>query len=197
MLRIHRSDAEGDYGFHYTSYQADDNFAITKGSHSVRARVALERIQSNTLGAGNNNSVVSFGSLQSFLTNQPSSFQATLPGTSIPESLRQYIVGTYLQDDWRVRRNLTLNVGLRYEMATVPTEEHDLLGTLVPGSQPVWVISCSERPCSGTGIGAIQCQLFEPVIAGRLQHPARSRRYRENSSAFQSQARVRAKMLCL
>jgi NAD(P)-dependent dehydrogenase (short-subunit alcohol dehydrogenase family) len=34
-------------------------------------------------------------------------------------------------------------------------------------------------------------------IAGRLQHPARSRRYRENSSAFQSQARVRAKMLWL
>ena len=127
--------AEGDYEFHYTSYQADDNLAVTKGSHSIRAGVALERIQSNTLGAGNNNGVVSFGSLQSFLINQPSSFQATLPGTSIPESLRQYIVGTYLQDDWRARRNLTLNFGLRYEMATVPTEEHDRLGTLVPGSQ--------------------------------------------------------------
>jgi hypothetical protein len=127
--------AEGDYLFHYTSYQADDNFALTKGSHSIRAGVALERIQANTLGAGNNNGVVSFGSLQSFLTDQPSSFQATLPGTSVPESLRQYIVGAYLQDDWRVRHNLTFNLGLRYEMATVPTEEHDRLGTLIPGSQ--------------------------------------------------------------
>jgi hypothetical protein len=127
--------AEGDYLFHYTSYQADDNFALTKGSHSIRAGVALERIQANTLGAGNNNGVVSFGSLQSFLTNQPSSFQATIPGTNAPESLRQSVVGTYLQDDWRARRNLTLNLGLRYEVATVPTEEHDRLGTLVPGSQ--------------------------------------------------------------
>ena len=127
--------AEGDYLFHYTSYQADDNFALTKGSHSIRAGVALERIQANTVGAGNNNGVVSFGSLQSFLTDQPSSFQATLPGTSLPESLRQYIVGTYLQDDWRAGRNLSLNLGLRYEMATVPTEQHDRLGTLVPGSQ--------------------------------------------------------------
>ena len=77
--------AEGDYLFHYTSYQADDNFLLAKGSHSIRAGVALEKIQANTVGAGNNNGVVSFGSLQSFLTNQPSSFQATLPGSSYPE----------------------------------------------------------------------------------------------------------------
>jgi hypothetical protein len=127
--------AEGDYLFHYTSFQADDNFTLTKGNHSIRAGVALERIQSNTVGAGNSNGVVSFGSLQSFLTNQPSSFQATLPGTNIPESLRQNVVGTYLQDDWRARHNLTINLGLRYEMATVPTEEHDLLGTLIFSSQ--------------------------------------------------------------
>jgi len=127
--------AEGDYLFHYTSYQADDNLDLTRGNHSIRVGAALERIQSNTLGAGNNNGVVSFGSLQSFLIDEPSSFQATLPGTSVPESLHQYVVGTYLQDDWRARRNLTINLGLRYEMATVPTEEHDRLGTLVPGLQ--------------------------------------------------------------
>jgi hypothetical protein len=127
--------AEGDYLFHYTSYQAGDNLALTRGAHSIRAGLDLERIQSNTLGAGNNNGVVSFGSLQSFLTNQPSSFQATLPGTNVPESLRQDVIGIYLQDDWRVRHNLTINLGLRYELATVPTEEHDRLGTLIPGSQ--------------------------------------------------------------
>jgi hypothetical protein len=125
----------GDYLFHYTSYQADDDLSITRGSHSLRAGLAFERIQSNTLEAGNNNGAASFGSLASFLTDQPSSFQATIPGTSIPEGLRQSVVGAYLQDDWRVLRNLTLNLGVRYEMATVPTEEHDRLGTLVLGSQ--------------------------------------------------------------
>jgi hypothetical protein len=127
--------AQGDYLFHYTSYQADDDLSITRGSHSIRAGVALERIQSNTLGAGANNGTASFGSLAAFLTDQPTSFEATIPGTSVPEGLRQSVVGAYLQDDWRVLRNLTLNLGLRYEMATVPTEEHDRLATLVLGSQ--------------------------------------------------------------
>jgi hypothetical protein len=36
--------AQGDYLFHYTSYQADDDLSITAGSHSIRAGVAFERI---------------------------------------------------------------------------------------------------------------------------------------------------------
>jgi len=127
--------AQGDYLFHYTSYQADDDVSITRGGHSIRAGVAFERIQSNTLGAGANNGTVSFGSLAGFLTDQPTSFVATIPGTSVPEGLRQSVVGAYVQDDWRVLRNLTLNLGVRYEMATVPTEDHDRLATLVLGSQ--------------------------------------------------------------
>jgi len=127
--------AMGDYVFAYTSYQVDDDLSITRGSHSFRTGLALERIQSNTLETGNTNGTVSFGSLASFLTDQPSSFQATIPGTSIPEGLRQSVVGAYLQDDWRVLRNLTLNLGARYEMATVPTEAHGRLGTVVYGSQ--------------------------------------------------------------
>jgi hypothetical protein len=127
--------AQGDYLFHYTSYQADSDLLITRGSHSVRTGASFERIQSNTLGAGANNGTASFGSFAAFLTDQPTSFVATIPGTSVPEGLRQYVVGAYLQDDWGVLRNLTLNLGMRYEMATVPTEENDRLGTLVLGSQ--------------------------------------------------------------
>jgi hypothetical protein len=36
------------------------------------------------------------------------------------------------------------------------------------------ILNGRDYACSGSGIGAIRCQYFEPVIAGRLQHPARS-----------------------
>jgi hypothetical protein len=127
--------ATGDYHFHYTSYQLYDDLSITRGSHSLRAGISVEAIRSNALGAGTNNGVANFGSLASFLTDQPSSFTATIPGTNAPVGLRQVIAGGYIKDEWRAHRNLTVNLGLRYEMATVPTEEHNQLATLTFGSQ--------------------------------------------------------------
>jgi hypothetical protein len=39
---------------------------------------------------------------------------------------RNYETGYYAQDDWRVRRRLTLNIGLRYDLYTWPYETHNL-----------------------------------------------------------------------
>jgi hypothetical protein len=128
-------NAAGDYHFHYTSYQIYDDLSMTLGSHTLKIGASVEAIRSNALGAGTNNGVVTFGSLASFLTNQPSSFTATIPGTNAPVGLRQVVAGAYVKDVWRVFRNLTLNLGLRYETATVPTEEHNKLATLTFGSQ--------------------------------------------------------------
>ena len=127
--------ATGDYHFHYTSYQLYDNLSITRGSHSLKAGISVEAIRSNALGAGTNNGAANFASLASFLTDQPSSFTATIPGTNAPIGLRQVVAGAYIKDEWRVFRNLTVTLGLRYETATVPTEEHNQLATLTFGSQ--------------------------------------------------------------
>ena len=120
----------GTYLFHYTSIQFYDDLFLTRGLHSVRLGFALERIRNNVLARAIPTGQFIFGSLVDFLTNQPTSLQFGESQSLTPRGLRQTVPATYLQDDWRLRPHLTLNLGLRYEMATVPTEVNGKLSVL-------------------------------------------------------------------
>lgn len=115
--------------FHLNSFQGYDDVVLTKGLHSLKFGVAVERDQSNMFLLQNPTGDFQFGSLTNFLTNIPSQFKANLPGGATPRHFRQTIVGAYIQDDFRWRPNLTLNLGLRYEMSTVPTETQNKLAS--------------------------------------------------------------------
>jgi hypothetical protein len=114
----------------WNSYQAYDDAFLTKGRHSIKVGFAFERMQSYLLVPSRATGNFKFGSLVDFLTNQSAKFQGQVPGTLSPRRMRQSLFGGYLQDDWRLRPNLTLNLGLRYEMVTVPTEVDNKLVNL-------------------------------------------------------------------
>jgi len=114
----------------WNSFQEGDDLFLTRGVHSIRFGANIERIQDNSLAVSAAGGTFKFDSLSDFLTNQPHSLRIALPSLITPRHLRQIIFGAYIQDDIRLFRNLTLNLGLRYETATVPSETNGKLATL-------------------------------------------------------------------
>ena len=123
-------NALNDSTFHWNSFQGYDDAFLTKGIHSLKFGFAVERDQQNIVQYSNVGGSYNFGSLATFLTNQPKSLGATISSTISGRGLRQSIFGAYIQDDIRWRTNLTVNLGLRYEMSTVPTEANNKLSNV-------------------------------------------------------------------
>jgi hypothetical protein len=68
---------------------------------------------------------------------------------------RSQVYAGYFEDDWKMRPNLTLNIGIRYEMATIPTETDDKIDNLTSISQ-----SIGANPCVANSVGIAVCQGF-------------------------------------
>jgi len=118
------------YFYHWNSVQLYDDAFFTKGTHSLRFGVAAERMLLNVLADTDPNGIWNFDNLAGFLQNQPTKFQGGIASTLSPRNLRQTLFGAYVQDDWHARSNLTLNLGLRYEMTTVISETKGKLANL-------------------------------------------------------------------
>ena len=61
-------------------------------------------------------------SFASFLLGTPTSGNTTINSA---EQVSSKYIAPWVQDDWRVARNLTLNFGVRYDVLTGPVERHD------------------------------------------------------------------------
>ncbi len=96
-------------------------------NHEFRFGSSLHRIQSNENGDDNTLfGQLTFDSISNFLAAKPSSYAKNFG--SLNNDLRRTDWHNYAQDVWRKSPNSTVNIGLRYELNTAPSEAKNRIG---------------------------------------------------------------------
>jgi hypothetical protein len=110
-----------------------EGMSLTRGDHSMRWGFELNRNAITTFGAQDGyNGEYGFATLRDFLAGSPDNLAMQVQlGPDPVRHIKQLNVGTYFQDNYRVRPSLTLNLGLRHEFATLPNEREGKLSNLV------------------------------------------------------------------
>lgn len=120
-----------------------DNFSLSRGAHSLKFGFEDREFH---YGRWNfENPHYSFNTVEQVIAGTPESVFIT-----VGNPMRRYESshwGAYIQDDWRIRPNLTLNLGVRYEYFSPPEEKtggyiwnvvDDPFGTFAPQGTPPW-----------------------------------------------------------
>jgi hypothetical protein len=101
------------------NYSVDEIVAMNRGKHSIKFGGLFQMWKS-----GRNNETVpefQFANAADLFANNPS--QITISFGVRPYTLRNWVMGYFAQDDIRVTRNFMLNIGMRADWFSVPTED--------------------------------------------------------------------------
>ncbi len=113
------------------NYQWESNLLVVRGVHTFKVGFKGQRIQYNSYYFTPRGGFLTFANLENFLRGVVMNADVALPSMVDPDrGFRQSLWGLYAQDDLRLKPNFTLNLGVRYELATVPTEVNGKLSSL-------------------------------------------------------------------
>ncbi len=143
-------------------YQVIDHISYTVGKHAFKFGGELHRDSFSGGAFGDGKGYILFGANTAFTgATVLEDFLAGYPGGSIPfpthalvgatpiRNIHNFSEAVFFQDDWRIARNLMLNLGLRYEYNGVINENNDLLGNFSPTLGLVQVGQQISQPYHG------------------------------------------------
>jgi hypothetical protein len=109
------------------------------GRHAFKmgGEIRIDKVHQGTFRAGRG--LIQFSGGQAFANSTPlddflagDPTKVTLLAGDPTRNLKQWLFAGYFQDDWRITRKITLNLGLRYEYQGVPSDASNLLGNWEP-----------------------------------------------------------------
>jgi hypothetical protein len=105
-----------------TRFQAQEIFAYVAGSHSLKFGGDIQKIKSTFIDLSDRSGTWDFDSAGDFLGNLPSRFRQNFLTTS---TQRNTYTGIFVQDEWRVKPNLVLSFGLRWENESIVRDRNN------------------------------------------------------------------------
>ncbi|HZU27533.1 MAG TPA: carboxypeptidase regulatory-like domain-containing protein [Bryobacteraceae bacterium] len=113
-----------------------DNLSITRGAHTIRTGISVQWMRKTENAVNPSNGSFSFRraygnpAFANFLLGNASTFSQA--SRDIVPDLRYLDIEAYVQDDWKIRPNLTLNLGVRYSWMPSPTDNAAVLNNFDP-----------------------------------------------------------------
>jgi hypothetical protein len=120
-------------------YDVVDQVSNLRGKHALKFGVEfrVDKVNQGTYRGGRGRirfqkdfSFAGETPLESFLAGTPNS-TSLLAGDPVRHMTQNLFAG-FVQDDWRISKRVTLNLGLRYELQGVPSEANNQLGNFEP-----------------------------------------------------------------
>ncbi len=143
-------------------YQLQDNASMQKGRHTIRFGGEVDQQRSPNVFLPENNGLFVFASFNDMVADNPFATQIALGSPNLP--FTEWDLGLYVQDDWKVRNNLTLNLGMRWDWYQQAINLlHNRSVTQQTGSLPLWSTSL---PLSQTTVPSVPNALhnFAPIL---------------------------------
>ncbi len=110
------------YGYQ-NLYQLTDNVTWTKGAHSIKVGFDGERLISPQSFTQRSRGDYEYNYFSDYLFDFTPDYLAERSAGNPIYWGNRYLLGWYANDSWKVRPNLTVNLGVRYEYQTVPAGE--------------------------------------------------------------------------
>jgi len=99
---------------HQDFFELQNYSTATAGLHTMRFGVRLHAIRDANYSTSGENGNYIFQSIDHYLAGTPDQYRGTVVNNPLARAIL-FDAGLFFQDDWRVKPNLTLSAGLRFE----------------------------------------------------------------------------------